>query len=38
MGTEFEEYPATLQAVYDRINQNQPAPIAPKESVKVGNA
>ncbi len=28
MGTEFEEYPATLQAVYDRMNQNQPAAIA----------
>ncbi len=38
MGTEFKNYPATLQAVYDRINQNQPAVIATKESAKAGNA
>jgi Delta7-sterol 5-desaturase len=38
MGTEFEEYPATLQAVYDRMNQNQPAAIASKESATAGNS
>ena len=38
MGTEFKEYPATLQAVYDRMNQHQPEAIASKESVKIGNA
>lgn len=38
MGTEFEEYPATLQAVYDRMNQNQPAAITSKESATAGNS